>query len=85
MLHLGIFILYLCQASKHYRGPADVVTRVLNVIVASVPTGLATVLIFSLVSQDLDFNTSQLVATVRAMSMMLSQSALHCAACDVAV
>ncbi len=49
VLHIGIFILYITRARTYYHGPSDVVKRVVNIFLGAFPTGLATVLIFSLV------------------------------------
>ena len=49
LLHVGIFGLYCSRAADFNHGAADKVQRVINVFIASVPTGIATVLIFSLV------------------------------------
>ncbi|DBA96365.1 TPA: hypothetical protein ACH3X3_002538 [Trebouxia sp. C0006] len=48
VLHIGIFILYITRARTYYHGPSDVVKRVVNIFLGAFPTGLATVLIFSL-------------------------------------
>lgn len=48
LLQICIFFLYIESARQFYRGPQEVVERVVNVFVAAVPTGLATVLVFSL-------------------------------------
>ncbi|DBA77187.1 TPA: hypothetical protein ACH3X1_009761 [Trebouxia sp. C0004] len=45
LLHIGIFMLYITRARTH--GPSDV-KRVVNIFMGAFPTGLATVLIFSL-------------------------------------
>ena len=50
LLNVGIFGLYWSRAANFNHGAADKVQRVINVFIASVPTGIATVLIFSLVS-----------------------------------
>ena len=49
LLHIGIFVLYITRARTYYHGPSDVVKRVANIFLGAFPTGLATVLIFSLV------------------------------------
>ena len=49
LLHIGIFMLYITRARTYYHGPSDVVKRVINIFLGAFPTGLATVLIFSLV------------------------------------
>ncbi len=49
LLHISIFVLYITRARTYYHGPSDVVKRVVNIFLGAFPTGLATVLIFSLV------------------------------------
>ncbi len=49
LLHIGIFVLYITRAGTYYHGPSDVVKRVVNIFMGAFPTGVATVLIFSLV------------------------------------
>ena len=48
LLQISIFCLYIEKARHFYHGPQEVVQRVVNVLIAAVPTGLATVLVFSL-------------------------------------
>lgn len=48
LLQICIFCLYLNKARQFYHGPEEVFRRVVNVFIAAVPTGLATVLVFSL-------------------------------------
>ena len=48
LLQLSIFFLYITKAGQFYHGPKEAVERVVNVFIAAVPTGLATVLVFCL-------------------------------------
>lgn len=48
LLQICIFTLYIERARRFNQGPREVVERVVNVLIAAVPTGLATVLVFSL-------------------------------------
>ena len=48
LLQISIFVLYIDRARRSHHDPREVVERVVNVLVAAVPTGLATVLIFTL-------------------------------------
>ena len=48
LLQISIFCLYIEKARYIYHGPQEVFQRVVNVLIAAVPTGLATVLVFSL-------------------------------------
>lgn len=45
---MSILCLYIQKARQFYHGPQEVFQRVVNAFIAAVPTGLATVLIFSL-------------------------------------
>ena len=48
VFQISIFCLYIASARKHNSGPADIMHRVVDVFIAAVPTGIPTVLIFSL-------------------------------------
>ena len=48
LLQILIFILYVDRARRFYHGAPEVLERVISVLIAAVPTGLATVLVFSL-------------------------------------
>lgn len=48
ILQLSIFCLFIVSADKHHRGAEDTILRTVDVFIAAVPTGIPTVLVFSL-------------------------------------
>ena len=48
LLQISIFFLYISKAHHFYHGPEETIKRVIDVFIAAVPTGLATVLVFCL-------------------------------------